>query len=82
MLARLQCLDGQISVGEVGHADGNRINGRVVQQLLGGGVGLNAVLGGDLRTPLGVQVEKADQIGVLVGDVLRDVPDLGYLAAA
>ena len=82
MLARLQGLDGQISVGEVGHADGNRINGRVVQQLLGGGIGLNAILGGDLLTPLGIQVEKADQIGVFIGDVLRDVPDLGYLAAA
>ena len=82
MLARLQGLDGQIGVGEVGHADGNRINGRVVQQLLGGGIGLNAILGGDLLTPLGIQVEKADQIGVFIGDVLRDVPDLGYLATA
>ena len=82
MLARPQGGDGQLRVGGVGRANAHRVDGRVGQQRLPGGVGPAAPLGGQGLGPLLVQVIVPGQPGRGVGGVLGDVAHLGNLAAA
>ena len=82
ILACVEGGDGQLRMGEVGSADGYCLNLRIFQQLLYRSVGGAAVLLSQRGSTLLVDVVKAQQLCFGVVCVLRDVANLGNLAAA
>ena len=82
VLAGLEGFDGQLRVGVVGGAYGNRVDCGIRQQFFCAVIGLAAVFGGHvLGTGLG-GIEEAHQLAVGVVRVLGNMSHLGDLAAA
>ena len=82
MLAGVEGGVGDLGVVAVLHANGHRVDLRVVYQIVIGVIHLAAVFLRHLSGALGNLVVIAHQLGIGVGSVLRQVPGLGNLAAA
>ena len=69
-------------MGIIGGADGYCVDFGIGEEVLCGDINLSAVFGGHLLGAVGAGIEKADQPGLFIGGIFRNVTDLCDLPAA
>ena len=66
----------------VGGADGHGVNLRIGKELFRGRIDLSAIFGCHLLGPMDAWIEEADESGILIGGIFRDVTNLRNFSTA
>ena len=82
MLPGAQSLDGELGVGIIGGADGYCVDFGIGEEVFCGDINLSTVFGGHLLGAVGAGIEEADQSGIFIGGIFRNVTDLCDFPAA